>query len=228
MWLPTAEPLGEGRRQGAHGAAPPSTPAAPARKPIYFVLSLFSERTAETGLGRRPRLLQTLPREHKDGGGSPATEGARVSPRPWGQLLTGRQEELLRRRACPCRPHTKAPGHRGGSRLTLWSSPQGPPPCPWPGHTKEGTAACQPRHLWAQRSPEFPAPPGPGLLDTALQSLKPCAPQSSTDPSQHHTALSVLWEKEANSPGSPLPLLNRLPGTQSEVKGSGLVTIATT
>lgn len=71
MWLPTARAPGRGETgREPHRAGPPSpcAPAAPARKPIYFVLSLFSERT-ETRSGGQPRLLQPLPREREHGGG---------------------------------------------------------------------------------------------------------------------------------------------------------------
>ena len=69
-----------------HGPPSLSAPAAPARKPIYFVLSLFSERT-ETESGGRPRLLQPLPKERRMG--VEAVQGrGRVSPSR-GQPLTG-------------------------------------------------------------------------------------------------------------------------------------------
>ena len=43
----------------------------------------------------------------KEKGGSPAREGARVSPRPQGQPLTGEQEALLRRGSIPLGPTPK-------------------------------------------------------------------------------------------------------------------------
>lgn len=84
MWLPTARAPGRGETgREPHCAGPPSpcAPAAPARKPIYFVLSLFSKRT-EARSGGQPRLLQPLPREREGGGGGRTGEGARASPGP--------------------------------------------------------------------------------------------------------------------------------------------------
>lgn len=86
-----------------HSPPAQSAPAAPARKPIYFVLSLFSERT-ETGSGGRPRLLQPLPGAR--GWGWKPSRGA-APPQALG-APDRQQEALLRPRTLSLWAGTKA------------------------------------------------------------------------------------------------------------------------
>lgn len=140
MAADSQSPWEGGDRQGAALCWPPSpcAPAAPARKPIYFVLSLFSKRT-EARSGGQPRLLQPLPREREDGGGGRTGWGGRVPPQAPGQPPTGSSGGC-----CPCKLYGKAVPC-GPKRLTPGAPTRplggvGPRSCQCLGHTWEGQA----------------------------------------------------------------------------------------
>lgn len=127
MAADSQSPWEGGDRQGAvlHGPPSQSAPAAPARKPIYFVLSLFSERT-ETGSGGRPRLLQPLPGAR--GWGWKLSRGA-APPQALG-APDRQQEALLRPRTLSLWACTKIilpqpPGHTWGTPAGATALPDG-------------------------------------------------------------------------------------------------------
>lgn len=150
MWLPTARAPGrETGREPLHSPPSPSAPAAPARKPIYFVLSLFSER-AETGSGRRPRLLQPLPAEPRMG-----VEASRGPPSPGLAAPGWRQEALPRPRAGPPPPRPHLPrgsrAGRGRGRATPGAGAPGPLSARWSRITAGGRHHLRPparQDLW--------------------------------------------------------------------------------
>lgn len=158
-----------------HSPPAQSAPAAPARKPIYFVLSLFSERT-ETGSGGRPRLLQPLPGAR--GWGWKPSRGA-APPQALG-APDRQQEALLRPRTLSLWAGTKTilpqPQATPGGRL------QGPQTCPVTWIQQGGTGGPAPRP--PQRS-ELPALP-------MAQGAAPIHPSGPLGPdreprARHHT-----------------------------------------
>lgn len=136
-----------------HSPPAQSAPAAPARKPIYFVLSLFSERT-ETGSGGRPRLLQPLP--GAQGWGWKPSRGA-APPQALG-APDRQQEALLRPRTLSLWAGTKAilpsPQATPGGRL------QGPQTCPVAWIHQGGTGGPSPRPPQGSELPALPMAQG--------------------------------------------------------------------